>query len=280
MLKLLRSFSIVLACTLTLGSLLGVVHAADSSTQSIAQTYGTDTSIRQGMIVGLKPGDATKVIPLTRDNVKGMQGVVIGANDAALTLSGDSASAQVYVAAFGRYDVLVSTQNGNIHSGDYISISALDGIGMKADDTQSTVLGKAAADFTGAGSVSTATLKKSNGSSATVAIGSIPVDIGIANNPNQGRGLGELPGFLQIATNSIADKPVSAPRTYLSLAILLLTVVIAGSLLYSGVRSSIVSIGRNPLAKRYIIRGLMQVILTSIIIFIVGLFAVYLLLRL
>ena len=55
---------------------------------------------------------------------------------------------------------------------------------------------------------------------------------------------------------------------------------IAGSLLYSGIRSSVISIGRNPLSKESITKSLLQIILTSIIIFLIGLFGVYLLLRL
>lgn len=286
MLKLKRTFSLFVVCLSLLACTFvpAVVYAANgNTTQAIVQSYGTDTTIRQGMIVELKKGDTSKVEPLTNTDVTGMQGVAISASDALITLSGNAAStSQIYVATSGRYNVLVSNQNGAIHAGDYISISALDGIGMKAEDTEQTVLGKAGADFTGKGSgvAGTATLKNSFGGTITVTLGSIPVDINIANNPAQGHGIGELPGFLQVASNSIADKPVGAARIYISLAVLFITVLIVGSLLYSGVRNSIVSIGRNPLAKGYIVRGLTQVVLTSIIIFILGLFAVYLLLRL
>jgi len=50
--------------------------------------------------------------------------------------------------------------------------------------------------------------------------------------------------------------------------------------LYGGIRSSIISIGRNPLAKKSIVRGLIQVITVGVIILVIGLFSVYLLLRL
>jgi uncharacterized BrkB/YihY/UPF0761 family membrane protein len=106
------------------------------------------------------------------------------------------------------------------------------------------------------------------------------VDVAVAVNPSSGRGVGDFPGFLQIAGTAIANKPVTPARVYVSLAVLLVVAVVAGSMLYSGVRNAIVSIGRNPLAKRSIIRGMLQVVLTSLIVFIIGLFAVYLLLRL
>jgi multisubunit Na+/H+ antiporter MnhB subunit len=88
-----------------------------------------------------------------------------------------------------------------------------------------------------------------------------------------------LPNFLITAGQTVANRPVSESRVYISLVILGISAVIAGSMLYAGIRSSIISIGRNPLSKRSIIRSLIQVTLTSLIVFIIGLFAVYLLLR-
>ncbi len=266
---------------LLVAGMLPVYAATTATTDGIARSYGTDETVRQGMIVGLRHGSTSKVVPLNRDRITDMLGVVIAASDAPITISGETSSAQVYVASSGQYNVLVSNQNGPIRAGDYISISALNGIGMKAPDTETPVLGKAVADFSGAKSreTSSATLH-SNGGTTTVVIGVVAANIGVAGNPNLGRGTGDLPGFLQVASSSIADKPVGAPRVYLSLAVLVLSAFISGSLLYGGVRNSISSIGRNPLAKRSILRGLLQIILVSIIIFILGLFAVYLLLRL
>ena len=66
----------------------------------------------------------------------------------------------------------------------------------------------------------------------------------------------------------------------LSLLIFLASVVIAGSMLYAGVHSSMISIGRNPLSKQSIVRSMIQVIVTSFIVFIIGIFGVYLLLKL
>jgi len=273
---LLIALGVLLAAT---GVPIAIAQADSSSTNAVVQSYATNATIRQGMIVGLQRSDTTKVELVTRDTVADTLGVAVSASDAALALTGRTSTAQVYVATSGRYNVLVSNQNGGISVGDYISISSLNGIGMKADSGEAIILGRAAADFTGTSNVvSTTTLKGVSGD--TVSIGSIPVDINVGGNPDLGHGSGNLPGFLQVAGNTIASKPVSAPRVYLSLAVLLVTALIAGGLLYSGVRGSIISIGRNPLARKSITRGLIQVVLTSIIVLILGLFAVYLLLRL
>ena len=278
MLKLLRTAGAVLMGLLFVPAL---ALAAAAPPPGIVQSYNTDATVRQGMIVGTKAGDTATVEPLSASATTQMLGVAISASDAPITLSNGATSAQVYVATSGTYNVLVSDQNGVIHKGDFISISSLNGIGMKAEDSEPTVLGTAAADMTKAsvveGSVS---VKTGRGGTMAVNLALIPVAVGVGTNPNEGHGTGNLPGFLQIASNTIANKPVSAVRVYLGLAVLLLTAFIAGSLLFSGVRNSITSIGRNPLAKPAITRGLLQVVLTGIIIFLIGLFAVYLLLRL
>lgn len=280
MLTALRRLGVVLAAIAVLFAAPAVLAATTSTDQGIVQSYDVVGTVHQGMIVGAKKSDNGKVSALSLDNLSDMLGVAISATDAPITLSGDSPS-QVYVATSGEYNVLVSDQNGAIKTGDYISISSLNGIGMKALDTEPTVLGRAAADLTDKNIIqANVQIKQGTKVVSTVSIGAIPVDIGVANNPKGGHGTGNLPGFLQVAAGNIADKPVSSGRVYLSLAVLILAAFIAGSLLYSGVRGSLLSIGRNPLAKKYIIRGLLQTILTGMIVFILGLFAVYLLLRL
>jgi len=257
-----------------------VASADSSTTQAVTQGYGTDTTLQKGMLVRLKPGDATKVVPLTSDTATQLQGVVVAANDAAVTLSGDN-SGQVFVATYGHFDVLVSNQNGPIKVGDYISISSLEGVGMKADSEESTVLGKAGGNFNGTSNVQGSTqVKDEGGHAVNVSFGRIPVDISISHNPLQATNNNNLPGILKSASQFIAHKPVSSARVYASLLVLLVSTVIAGSMLYGGIRNGLVAIGRNPLAKTSITRNLIQVVIIGLIVFIIGLFAVYLLLRL
>lgn len=282
-----KTARLIVAAGITLFIAVGAVLPVSAigtpaTTDGVAQSYTAQGTIRQGMIVGLNHQDTTRVAPLTTHNITDMLGAVIAASDAPLTLSGTANETQVYVATSGQYNVLVSNQNGQIRIGNYISISGLNGIGMKADDSEQTILGKAVSNFDGtaAHSTSTATVTTRNGVKANVNIGIVTVAINVTSNPNLGKGTGNLPGFLQVASTSIANKTVSAPRVYLSLGVLILTAFISGSLLYGGVRNGIVSIGRNPLARRSIMRSLVQVVLVSVIVFIIGLFAVYLLLRL
>ena len=73
---------------------------------------------------------------------------------------------------------------------------------------------------------------------------------------------------------------VGIPFTIAALAMFLISVIVAASLLWAGVRSGITAIGRNPLSQNFIIRGLDQVIILAAAVFAIGLFGVYLLLRL
>ncbi|MBC7581633.1 hypothetical protein H7097_02060 [Aeromicrobium sp.] len=252
-----------------------------STSQAVTQGYGTTTPLQNGMIVKLVDKDGSKVEPLTDATVSKMQGVVVAANDATVTISNDGNIGQVFVATFGHYDVLVSNQNGPIKSGDYITISAIAGVGMKVDTTQPTVLGKATGSFTGNGTVAgSAKLKDSTGKEVSVSLGRIPVDITISHNPLQQAAANGLPSFLEHASEAVAGKVVSPARVYVALIVLLMSTFVAGGILYSGVRGGLIAIGRNPLAKKQIVAGIVRVVLSGLICFVLGVFGVYLLLKL
>ncbi len=270
--RLLLGLMFVLAAPILGGSF---VHA-----QTVSTAYQTDGSVQKGMIVMLDPKNSKKVLPLSNKTDNAMQGVAVAANDTIVSFAGDGSAAEVFIATDGKYDVLVSTQNGTIKEGDIISISALDGIGMKADAGQSVILGKALQNFDGSKALSTATLKSKDGTQK-VAIGLIQVDIGISHNPLAVSVTGPpVPAFLKRAGDAVSGKPVSTVRLYAALGVLFITGFMTASLLYGGVRSSLIAIGRNPLAKKSILRGLIQVVVLGMIVFVIGLFAIYLLLKL
>lgn len=279
--KYLSSFcSLVLLFVIT-GPIVSAVAASSDISGAVTQSYNADPSVLTGMIVEFKPKDQTTVIPLTAKDIRNMLGVVVPTNGAAIVLTPQSARAgQILVAATGRNSLLVSNQDGPIKTGDYLAISSLAGIGMKANAQQVEVVGRAAADYNGTSNViGRVTLKNSQGHTTTISIGHIPVDVRLAPNPLL-KNASNLPGFLTKAATSVANKPVSAPRIYLSALVLLATLFTTGSMFYSSIRSSIVAIGRNPLAKKAISRSLVQTITAALIIFIAGVFAVYLILNL
>ena len=244
------------------------------------QGYTSDAPLQQGSIVQLDGAGATKVKVAGLKSLSKMYGVVIDPNTLSITVSGGGTN-EFYVATAGTYDVLVSTQNGPIKSGDYVTLSALDGVAMKAGTDEATVFGRAASGFDGKSALGSVTLKDTTGkTNKTVNLGMVSVAIDIKANPNKKSTKANVPKVLQRLGEAVAEKPVGPLRMYLSIAITGISIMAAIVILYSGVRNSIVAIGRNPLSKKSIFRGLLEIILTSIIILIIGLFAVYLLLKL
>lgn len=246
--------------------------------QAVTQGYGSDQTLQRGMLVSLKESDATKVEAVKQMAGDKMYGTVVDANDAPVTLSSDGK--KVFVATAGHFEVLVSTQNGEIKAGDFITVSAIDGIGMKASDKDGVVIGHALADFDGkANAISSAQVKDSSGRTQSVNIGRVDTDITVGKNPNLKGTEANLPEVLQRASEAIAGKPVNPVRVYIGLFVFLISSIVSVILMLGGIRSAIISIGRNPLGKKAIIRGMFQVIITGITIFITGVFGVYLLLK-
>ena len=208
--------------------------------QAVTQGYDSDAQLQRGMIVKIVEEDTTKVEPVTQATQDGTYGVVVHPNDAPATLSTDSQ--QVFVASTGKYELLVNDQNGSVNAGDYIVVSSISGIGMKVDEVQPIVVGRALESFESGGqSIGTAQV-----GDKTVNIGRVLADISVAGNPLQKPPAQQIPEALRRIAEDIANKPVSMTRLYIAIAVLIVSGVIAGSLLYSGIRSAITSIGRNP----------------------------------
>jgi hypothetical protein len=152
-----------------------------------------------------------------------------------------------------------------------VSISSLSGIGAKAKD-QPTVLGRANENFSGKTNVITTTAEGYK-------IGRINVSIIPGKNPLVKDNVA-IPSFLKRFGQAVAGKNISALRIYMALVVFIIASIIALTVLAVGVRSSITAIGRNPLSKKSILKGLFQVITVAFLVFIAGLGGVYLLLRL
>ncbi len=254
------------------------------STQNNAaslQGYASDTPLQSGLIVELTAAGSQKVAVAKSSNANNMYGVTVDQSQLSYTVSNSSLKNEVYVATSGTYNLLVSTQGGAIKSGDYLTISSIDGVAMNAGTTNITVFGRAAANFNGKnGALGTETLSATGGVSQTVSLALIPVAIAIQHNPNQISTKANLPKQLQKIGQAIAEKPISPLRSFLSIAIAIISVIIAVVILYSGIRSSIISIGRNPMSKKSIYKSLVTVILSGVVVLLTGLFMVYLLLKL
>jgi hypothetical protein len=172
--------------------------------------------------------------------------------------------------------VLVSDINGQVKSGDRITASPIAGVGMRAS-ADSQVVGVAQSDQRISGSESKQ-VKDRSGKNRLVHISSVPLQVGVAFY--QAPGSNFLPPFIQNFANSIAGRPVSFIRVFLSGFILMAVIIVVVVLINTSAKNSIVSIGRNPMAASAIRRGLYQMIGVAMLVLAFGLLASYLMIRL
>lgn len=247
-----------------IGLLAAVVLALGVSAPawaSLSQGFATTQNIPTGSLVALDDKNSGAVVVADTGNVNRLFGVVVPPSSASISLSG-TGSGQVQVVTSGTANVLVSTAGGSIHVGDYITVSPIAGVGQKTGDSSTRVVGTAQADFDGTGDGTTkSTIENTNGSKTEVAIGQIPVVIAVSSyTATNGKQNYVVPNWLQNLSNTLAGKDVSPIRIIIAGLILIAALVCISVLLYAAVRNSIISIGRNPLSRGSVLRGLLQVI--------------------
>jgi hypothetical protein len=272
-----KNFKRALRAGLLLSGFMFIVSGMNgASAQDVTQGYATDDTLQNGIIVRFKPSDKAKVEAVPQEKETDMFGVVVSSSESPVSLS-DPTAQQVFVATQGRYAVLVSTQNGEVRIGDSIVISSIQGVGMKSDNLHRVLVGRALENFDGK-SDAESTAKISDG--RTIALGRIRVDINVKRNPTfSGDTIAGVPHALSRLAYAVTDKPITAFRIYAGLAVMFLCMLVSGAILYSGIHGGMSSVGRNPLAKNAIMRNMVGTTLMALIVVSLGLFAVYLLLK-
>ncbi len=230
----------------------------------LSQGYLTVTDLPNGSIVSLKKDSSDNVEASTMENSGNIFGVVIDGSNSQLILSSGK-SKQVQVATSGVNQVLVSDINGKIEAGDSITASPINGVGMKAT-TNAKVIGVAQDKFpndTGAKQE----VKDKKGKTKQVTLGQIPVLVNVSyfyKTPDKTL----IPTAIQNIANALAGKEVKTLPILISMGIFLVTLVMVVSIIYAMIRSSIISVGRNPMAQSAIYRNVIQ--LSALVVVILG----------
>lgn len=255
------------------GVVLVFAPVAAAGTPAIAQSFRADgDGIIAGVLVCSSSKSSNTVKLSKRDTSSDLVGVV--AESPLVALGEDDASAKVVTS--GVVPTLVSDINGDIKAGDKITASPIEGIGMKVTEPV-TIVGTAQADLS---SVQTdeRTLRDRDGKEQSVKVGRIPVEVRVAFHTATQTQVGFVPEVLQNTANAIAGKPVSPVRVIASAVLIFLALLSVMVLVYSSVRSSIISIGRNPLSERAVHRSLFEVGATAIGILLLTFITIYLIL--
>lgn len=229
-----------------------IAHAQSQvQSGSISQGFVTDESkIAEGALMSLRSQNPGSVELASADSASQLVGVV-GSNP--LVELGSEGNVRVITG--GTAYALVSDIAGDVKTGDKITASPILGIGKKAT-SGTTVVGTALADLS---SVSTTQhfIADSGGAVRTVNIGLLPTQIDVSFHGTS-NAQSFVPTYLQEFANSVAGKQVGMVQLFISILVLILAFVSVGVLLYGSVKSSIISIGRNPLSEHYVRKGLWQ----------------------
>jgi hypothetical protein len=260
--------SLVISLTLLIPS-----SVAAQSNSSIAQQFQTnEQDVTSAALVSMQKGSSSTLELATSDHPERLTGVV--SEKPLIELSNGGSGVQVVTS--GLTKALVSDINGKIVAGDKITISPIEGVGMKASEN-TTVVGTAQ---TGLSNTQTKTIKDASGKDVKVHIGLVPVQVSVAfYNINDGKQSTLVPSFMQQLANDVAGRNVSPVRVLIAGLILLLLFVCVTVLLYSAVRSSIISIGRNPLSEHAVRKSLLQVGVTVLAVLLFAVALIYIVLK-
>lgn len=237
--------------------LLAVLNltSASASSANISHAYQASESLTNGSIVSLDADKSDYVQAADSANGARLVGVVVASNDSLLAVDPDKGKVQV--ATSGTATVAVSTLNGDISVGDQIAVSPFRGIGMKAAPG-SHIIGLAQTGLDDTVASSSKEVRDKNGRSHQINVGYIRLNIAIGTDSLAGSS--DQLNSLQKLAKGLTGKTVSTTRVVISLVVAVVALVALITLVYSSIYGSIISIGRNPLAKYAVFRTLGSVL--------------------
>jgi len=248
-----------------------VLLGAAALGQGLIDRFASDEMLSHGTVV--VQGERS-VTPANIGSDSTLLGVVRDDNSPQLfSISNDGQ--QLDVVTSGISDILVSTQNGPITTGDQLAPSRLSGVATAAAG-QSILLGTALEDFDGNDSLVEVTLQDSN---QPVEVGRIRARIDIRRSSGGNTVGTQAPAFVQTIADNIAGKQVAPIRAVSSLLIVIGTLLLSGSLFITLEASAHDSKQRNPDSSQAVKRSESQLLLIVLGVTVVGLGLAYLLLR-
>lgn len=233
---------------------LTLAPALAAATSVISVAYPASQPLAAGTLVSLNK-ETNGVEPATTKNADNLLGAVVLDGNSLLSFEGSGSSVQVTTS--GVTQVEVSDINGAINPGDSITASPIAGVGMKAT-TNVKIIGVAQASLASSSGAQKQTVTDQTGKKQQVLIGTVPVDINVAyffKTPDKSI----IPQTIQNLANTVAGREVAPLPILLSAAIIIVSIIAISSLISSAVRSSIISVGRNPLSQAAVYRNLLQV---------------------
>lgn len=220
--------------------------------------YPIDGSIRESMIVSLTSNKGV-IAPANTSNQASLLGIAIASQ-----ADFDVQQGQIAVQQEGTHEVLVTTIDGAITTGDVIGPSSINGTASKmVRDGWS--IGVAQADFSAQtdGAVKT-TVVDQQGVSQDVYVGKIPVTIRITQRMNPQQDL-VASNAVQQAVQTVVGKQVSLVAIIIAGLVILVGFIIGGTVAFTAIRHGLQGIARQPLSKQAVSRRMFQAVIFAIL---------------
>lgn len=255
---------------LFLSSLIFFVVLFTANGYGLSRGYVTqDQSLRPGMVVSLV--DERTVERADRTTADKAIGIAQTAGNSNLVFSSGEASLLVEIS--GEASVYVTDFNGPITAGDNLSISPIKGVLMKANPGED-VFGVAIAAMPDDGDEYVVETNRGN-----KAVKVSKITLSLDRKGFAGASVIQQDSALKSIGRTITGRDVSEIRVLVALAIFLIVMIAEGGIIYGAISSSIVSLGRNPLAGDIIRRELMRVLVIALGVLVIGLASIYAVLR-
>jgi len=238
---------------------VGSVEGA--ATLGLATLYPTNVkNIKDGSIVSnSEQGAILSIIPYDSQ----VLGVV--SRDAAIQISTNDSPSTIPVMSNGSLYVLVSTQQGNIQKGDYLTTSTIPGVAVKATKS-GYVLGTALEDYS-----------NSNPSQS----GLIAVDLNLHYFNTKPTLAGSLSDLLKLAILPASNNSPSPIFKYVVAALVVLASLVLAFLTFGRTAAKgVEALGRNPAASTIIHIGIIFNVGIVVVIVLAGLAVAFMILRL
>lgn len=271
--KTVRVKKFAAVASIFLVAFITVIHSASA----LARGYATDDpELRTGMVAALSDSSTPDSPKAERASISDDNAIIgitaaLGSDLATVVSSQD----QVYVQSTGEANAYVVDVNGEVESGDPLTLSPLKGILMRADETTTQpIIGVALQPF-GEGSVETREIEKESGKEdAKIAL----IRVSLDHRAFVGNDIRLQNSSLDKIGRALTGKNVAEIRVLAALIIFIIVLVAEGGVIYGAVTSSITALGRNPLAKKVIVREVGKVVLLAIFVLILGVSSIYALL--
>lgn len=256
--------------------LLTIFVSACAVVQAYARGYKTnDNGLKPGMIVVINttsaPGEPL-VERATRESVDRAIGITTEIEDNLVTVA--SGEQQVYVQMAGVASAYVTDTNGGVVKGDKLTLSPLKGILMRGNEVD-PIVATALEDFPDGAAQAQPVTGESGATTARLA----KLNVALENSLVTDQEGPSDESAIERLGRAVIGRDVGELQVIVALIIFFIVLVSEGSIIYGAVSSGIISIGRNPMAKDVIRRELIRVLGLALVVLLIGLGAIYLVLR-